>query len=443
MRKGKSIIGKDLLSLEDGARLEKVHDLVVDPAGQRLVALVIDEGGLMSSARVVPTGEVTSFGRDAVVISSRGSIVGASHNDELRALMAHDDKILGKRVYTIEGDEQGSISDIYFDEASGGVLGYEVSGGFLANASKGTSYLAIEDVSRIGSDVVYVQPEVATVLDEQVGGIQGALKDAGAKAGDQLGKVASGAGDSSSDTIVGKRTGSDVEDDTGGIIVPRGRRVRQEDVDAARAAGKLPDLTASVALASAQQAGEGAKDALGTAGDTASGLWDKFTTKVGQMTDATGRRVDEEQTKRRLNEISDAIGRPVTKVILDREDNVVLNLGDIITHAAIQRAHESGGLDSLMSSVYKGEVQFSKDEMRAPEAVQAEATVEKASGGAVVVEELEDKVRTSEAERQREQERKSAEAESKREQREQEREERAREREVASAEREQVASEPK
>jgi hypothetical protein len=161
------------------------------------------------------------------------------------------------------------------------------------------------------------------------------------------------------------------------------------------------------------------------------------------MTNATGRRVDEEQTKRRLNEISDAIGRPVTKVILDREDNVVLNLGDIITHAAIQRAHESGGLDSLMSSVYKGEVQFSKDEMRAPEAVQAEATVEKASGGAVVVEELEDKVRTSEAERQREQERKSAEAESKREQREQEREERAREREVASAEREQVASEPK
>ena len=440
MRKGKSVIGKELLSLEDGARLEKVSDLVVDPAGQRLVALVIDEGGLMSSARVVPTEEISSFGRDAVVINGRESVVGISHNDELRALMDHDDKILGKRVYTVEGDEQGSIADIYFDETTGGVLGYEVSGGFLANASKGTSYLAIDDVSQIGSDVIYVQPEVATVLDEQVGGIQGVLNDAGAKAGDQLGKVATGAGDSSSDTLIGKRTGSDVESDTGGIIVPRGRRVRQEDVDAARDAGKLPDLTASVALASAQQAGDGAKDALGSAGDTATSLWDKFTTKVGEMTDATGRRVDEEQTKRRLNDIADAIGRPVTKVILDREDNVILNLGDIITHAAIQRAHDSGGLDSLMSSVYKGEVQFSKDEMRAPEAVEAEATVDKASGGATVVDELEDKVRTSERERQQDQERKKADAETKREQRAREREERGREREAAAAERDEVGA---
>ena len=46
---------------------------------------------------------------------------------------------------------------------------------------------------------------------------------------------------------------------------------------------------------------------------------------------------------RRGPEISDAIGRPVTKVILDRDDNVVLNMGDIVTHQAIQRAHEAGG----------------------------------------------------------------------------------------------------
>ena len=136
-------------------------------------------------------------------------------------------------------------------------------------------------------------------------------------------------------------------------------------------------------MATAQKAGAEAQDALGTVGDSAAGLWDKFTAKVGEMTDATGKRVDQEQTKRRLSEITDAIGRPVKKVILDREDNVVLNLGDIITHQAVQRAHDSGGLDSLLGSVYKADVEFSKEEMRAPKEAPAQATVEKATGGAV------------------------------------------------------------
>ena len=69
MRKGKSIIGKDILTLEDGTKLHKVNGVIVDPGGQRLVALVVDEGGLMSSTKIVPIEEISSFGRDAVVIA--------------------------------------------------------------------------------------------------------------------------------------------------------------------------------------------------------------------------------------------------------------------------------------------------------------------------------------------------------------------------------------
>ena len=48
MRKGNSVIGKDILSLEDGTHLELVRDLIVDAGGQRLVAIVVEESGLMS-----------------------------------------------------------------------------------------------------------------------------------------------------------------------------------------------------------------------------------------------------------------------------------------------------------------------------------------------------------------------------------------------------------
>ena len=72
------------------------------------------------------------------------------------------------------------------------------------------------------------------------------------------------------------------------------------------------------------------------------------------MTDAAGQRVDHEQTKRRLDQIEDAVGRPVTKVMLDLEDRVILDLGDLITHAAVQRAHDAGSLDSLLGVGLQG-----------------------------------------------------------------------------------------
>ncbi len=151
----------------------------------------------------------------------------------------------------------------------------------------------------------------------------------------------------------------------------------------------MADLTAAVGLGEAGLAAANAKDALGAAGDNAASLWDKFTRKIGEMTDAAGQRVDHEQTKRRLDQIEDAVGRPVTKVFLDLEDRVILDLGDLITHAAVQRAHDAGALDSLLGSVYKGEVAFQRDEMRAEKP--GEATIEDASGpgiSAPVVDEL-------------------------------------------------------
>jgi uncharacterized protein YrrD len=450
VRKGKSIIGKDILSLEDGLRLDKVNDLVVDPEGRSVVALLVSEGGFMSSSMVVPTEEVSSYGKDAVVVRSRGSVISAGEDPELRTMVERQEKILGKKVFTTAGDAQGSISDIYFDDATAAVVGYEVSGGLLGDATKGTSYLATDEITTIGNDVIYVHPETAQALDAQVGGIQGALQGAGdkiAEATDAAGKKLEQSRDAAAQqkpsgpgkadaALIGKRTGSDVETDTGSVIVPKGRRIRAEDVAAAREAGKLPALSASVAKRAAEDASAGAKDALGAAGDKAGSLWDQFTAKLGEMTDANGRRVDQEQTKKRLAEISDAIGRPVTKVILDRDDNVVLNMGDIVTHQAIQRAHEAGGLDSLLGSVYRGEVQFTKEEMRAPTEVEAQATVEKARGGAALVDELETRVEQAAKESEAEKERKRREAEAQREERERERQARESEREAEKEARE-------
>src|SRR3954462_174137 len=115
MRKGKSVIGKHILSLATGERLESVTDLVLDPDGRRMIALVATEGGILTSSKVVPSPEISSYGKDAVVVRAPDSIIAAREQPELRAAVQQDDKILGKAVYTTGGDKLGAISDVYFD----------------------------------------------------------------------------------------------------------------------------------------------------------------------------------------------------------------------------------------------------------------------------------------------------------------------------------------
>ncbi|MFL5673498.1 MAG: PRC-barrel domain-containing protein [Chloroflexota bacterium] len=448
MRKGKSVIGKPILSLEDATRLYEVKDLILGTGNDTVVGLIAEEGGIFSSSLVVPIDQVTGFGRDAVVVRNRESVIPANESAAIQPVLERKTSLLGTKVYTETGDDQGKVSDVYFEETSGRVMGFELSGGMLADAAQGARFVPIEELVRAGPDVVYVHPETADLLEQQRGGISGALADASDTARDgattvkgKVGDAAGGARGSMAEakpeeSLVGKRTGRDVDEDSGSVLVPAGRRVTLDDVERARSAGKLSDLTTAVGMGEAGLAAAGAKDNVGNIGDSAGSLWDQFTRKLGEMTDATGQRVGEEQTKRRLSQIEDAVGRPVTKVILDLEDTVILDLGDLITHAAVQRAHDAGTLDSLLDSVYKGEVTFGRDEMRAEKPGAAALEVASRPGvSAPIVEELRSQVDDAERARAEESQAKKQKAEQDRVRRDTERTQRSRERDTAAQER--------
>ena len=403
MRKGKSVIGKPILAFDEGTRVGEVRDLILGPDNGSVIGLLTEEGGLFESSKVVSVEEISAFGRDAVVISSATSVVPAGQAPGIKPILDRKQSLLGTKVFTETGDAQGSVSDVYFDETTGRVQAMEVSGGRVSDLTSGTRHLRVDEIVRVGPDVLYVHPETADRLEAQQGGLTGALSDAGDRAKDAARGARDRAGEATAeaspeDRLIGQRAGRDVEDDMGGVLVANGQRIRPDDVERARTAGKLPELTAAVGFGQVGTAGAATGDALGNAGDRAADLWDTFTAKLGEMKDGTGQRVDEQQTKARLAAIEDAVGRPVTKVVLDLQDEVILDLGDLITHAAIQRAYDAGALDTLLGSVYKGEVSFEKDELRARRPGVASLD-EGAGGGAPIVEELRSKIETAEQER--------------------------------------------
>lgn len=88
-------------------------------------------------------------------------------------------------------------------------------------------------------------------------------------------------------------------------------------------------------------------------------LWERIKEKGAETRD----RAAAEAEQRRIN---GALGRPVTRVILDRGDRVILNVGEIITHRAVAMARTEGVLEILLDSVATGEPTFSEDYLRAP-----------------------------------------------------------------------------
>ncbi len=94
----------------------------------------------------------------------------------------------------------------------------------------------------------------------------------------------------------------------------RGQAITAEMVERSRTNGTLDGLYEAAGQTPPGAEGDPAGEALSKAAGTAADLWGRFTTKMSEMTDAAGQRMDTVQTKARLDAINDAIGRPVTKV---------------------------------------------------------------------------------------------------------------------------------
>ena len=101
--------------------------------------------------------------------------------------------------------------------------------------------------------------------------------------------------------------------------------------------------------------------------DGAKGLWDQVKETATNMQEHGSQVVEDRRIK-------GALGRPVTRVILDRNDEVILNVGELITHQAIAIARQADVLEILLDSVYTVTPNLSLDELRAPEAGKAALT---------------------------------------------------------------------
>jgi uncharacterized protein YrrD len=523
MRKGSDVIGKVVVTYDTGKKIERIIDLIFDQERNQLLGFLVEEKGLFRDAKVIPLKEVQAIGLDAIVVHSKDSVVEAHHSPAIAEIVYHNNVLRGTKILTTAGLDLGELVDLFFDEDSGLVEGYEVSGGMFADAYSGRSFVPAPETLKIGYDVAFVPPETAQLMEEQVGGIRGAvqatgdmwqdsaetanlrlqaaaqsvneqlqssvetvnlsLQEASQNAGERLHSATDATSSKLQDFnrdaaavltnnlvdpteqevyVIGKHVEQDVLTPDGSVLLLQGQEVTLEDAEAAdrmgilselyratggsltanisrnlqaamestsdriqghaanlrhsvdelsahtaieqtrgrrvlqtvrvddgliiaasgqivmepiinraRTYGKEAQLLNAVGLTLATAVNKSAsdtwletqvqlRDRASVAQENLSTFWQSLQEKVEELRGSSVRAI-------RKQRIEKALGRPVTRVILDAQDNVILNVGELITNCAILQARESGVLNILLNSVYFKKPEISLQELRASE----------------------------------------------------------------------------
>ncbi len=313
------------------------------------------------------------------IVSKANYIIPAKSDLQVAAILDRNNIMSGTHIMTVSGQDLGKMVDLYFDETSGAIEGYEVSGGIFADAYSGRSFVPAVQTLRIGENYAFVPAMVAELMEEQVGGIKAAIQDtsdkvqaAAQKAGEQISEVSrQTTAYYAIDQALGRRATTAVRTRNGLIVAAPGQIVTAQTIDRARTYQLEEALLRSVGLSTSTAAKSGANEALDAAGYAADRMGNRVQSGLSQSIEwakQTGEKLRTQTTHAlEQQQIKGALGRPATRVILDRQDRVILNAGELITHQSIEAARSAEMLEVLLSSVYTKTPEFSEATLRAPE----------------------------------------------------------------------------
>jgi uncharacterized protein YrrD len=364
MRKGTDLIGKPIIGYECGSQLATVKDLIFSQEQDSLLALLTEEPGWFRGGKMVPVNHILAIGTDGIIVKSSESILPINQAPAIKELIDKKNILRGTQIITLNGRNLGRMVDLYFNASTGIVEGYEVSGGLFADAYTGRSFVPTSKTFRIGQDFAFVPNNVVELMEEQVGGLKGAMIATGEKAqtlaqqasdkaqelgtatSEKLSEVQTQALAAVTDAVVspeqqkqfmvGRIVESNVHYQNGSVFLETGHLVTGTDAEEAQTLGVLDALYRS------------------TGGDVIAVATNRAGQKAGELKQAASDRLDNATTKAQLAAatytVDETLGRRVRSMIYNRDGEVIAAVGQIVSYETIEKARQYHQEKALMSA---------------------------------------------------------------------------------------------
>ncbi|QFT89986.1 PRC-barrel domain protein [Bacillus sp. THAF10] len=153
MRTFSRVKGMLIYDIASGNKIGRILDFCIEEPGQ-LKGLIMDGKGIFHRQKLLPFEYIQSFGEDGVMVDKH--LLTPISKEKGQVYFHHYHGIKGKSFMTGEGQNLGLLEDVYFDEETGTIVGYEVTDGFFADFVEGKKIIRNPSDLIIGKDTVVV-----------------------------------------------------------------------------------------------------------------------------------------------------------------------------------------------------------------------------------------------------------------------------------------------
>lgn len=395
--------GTEIMTVS-GRNLGRMVDLYFDGYTGTVEGYEVS-GGLFSDAYTgrsfVPTSETVRIGQDFAFVPD--SVVGLMEEQVggIKAVMiatgnkaqdfaqqaTHKTQELGavaaERLGEAQGQALSAITDAVVtpEQQKHFVLGrtvgsniYDVNGTIVVQKNQLVMQSDLERAEAFGVlDALYraTGGDVVAETKQKMGQKMGELSQSAAETFDRAAeKTRNVVAGYAVDETLGRRVNTMVYSRDGEIIAATGQIVTGRILDLAKESNQEKALLNATGLSEQAVAKRQTRVLVHQAGTQAQQLGDQVQYRTvsalewaKQTADALYGKSTHAIAEQR---IKGALGRPVNRVILDQNDAVILNVGELVTHRAIAEARQSDVLDILLGSIHDATPQIPNYETKAP-----------------------------------------------------------------------------
>ena len=164
----KVILNRPIYSIQEGKNCGKLQDMAIDFSAHRVLGIVSKLDGDIPK-ELIPIDSVVNFGTDAMMIQSADQVKSTDSDEPLAQAIKKWIKWIDLQVIKDGGEQVGTLSNFVFDDKSGEIFSYEISGGISPKFMEGSVNLPKEVVVSISSDCMVIKQDTEVVVKEAKG----------------------------------------------------------------------------------------------------------------------------------------------------------------------------------------------------------------------------------------------------------------------------------
>ena len=153
MKKSLEILGLPVISITEGRELGMSKSLLIDAKNGTVAAITIEDEDWYRGVKLLPYSSVIAIGSDAVTVTGSDKILTLEDAGDYESMLDANIKIIGTKAITMSGTIQGKVSEIFIGE-NGKIEQCEIEA-----ADGSLSEITAEQVSIFGKQVTVIEAE--------------------------------------------------------------------------------------------------------------------------------------------------------------------------------------------------------------------------------------------------------------------------------------------